>query len=122
MRWLTEPAQAGRTTLLGDRIVRELLIYPAFAKYTFGEPFYTMFHYLKESLLNSEACYIVGYSFRDDDILGLFHDAMVLNEKLSLYLLDNNANIISEDKFEPFSNRVQPLPMEFSAEAARNLA
>jgi len=121
-RWLTEPAQPGRTTSLGDTVARELLIYPAFDKYTFREPFYTMFHHLKESLLSCEACYVVGYSFRDDDILGLFHDAMELNEEWLLFLLDKNANAIIEKRFEPFSKRVQPLPMEFSAQAVRNLA
>jgi hypothetical protein len=122
MRWLTESAQVGKTTSLGDRIARELLMYPAFAKYTFREPFYTMFHHLKARLLLCDACYVVGYSFRDDDILGLFHDAMTLNKKLQLYLIDRNAPAIMQAKFNGFSDRVQQIPKEFSVQAAKELS
>jgi hypothetical protein len=122
MRWLTEATRPGKTTLLGDQVVKELLIYPAFEKYTFREPFYTMFHYLKNTLGHCDACYVVGYSFRDDDILGLFHDSMELNNKLELYIIDMNAPKIAKEKFQDLMGRVHQIPMEFSVQAARNLA
>lgn len=121
MRWITEAVEAGQTTSLGEKIIRELLIYPAVGKYTFREPFYTMFHYLKERLMTCKACYVVGYSFRDDDILGLFHDNMRLNNLLNLTIIDPQAQSIKADKFPEFTDRINPLSMEFSVEAARNI-
>jgi len=99
MSWLSGAAQAGQSTLTGRKVAKELLIYPASEKYTFREPFYDMFHHLKKCLRRCKGCYVVGYSFRDDDILGLFHDAMELNRDLQLYLIDDKAQNIVEEKF-----------------------
>lgn len=121
LRWLTEPAQSGRTTLYGVEVIQELLIYPVREKYTFREPFYTMFHHLKECLDRSEMCFVVGYSFRDDDILGIFHDSMTLNARLNLCLIDPNARSIASDKFSSFQNRVQIIENEFSIPAFNQL-
>ena len=78
MHWVSAPVQPGTRTFLGDKVQREMLIYPTQQKYTFREPFYTMFHHLKRCLASQDydRCYIVGYSFRDDDILGMFHDSL----------------------------------------------
>lgn len=122
--WLTQPAQVGSVTHLGDKIVKELFIYPAQEKYTFREPFYYMFHHLKARLSNinsCNACYIVGYSFRDDDILGLFTDAMDLNERLSLFLIDSNADTIIKERFPNYSRRIRPIQSEFSIQAIQGL-
>ena len=121
MRWLTQPAQVGSTTHLGDRVVKELAIYPAQEKYTYREPFYNIFHYLKERLSFCDICYVVGYSFRDEDILGLFTDAMDLNERLSLLLIDLNAESIIRDKFPNHTGRIRPIQSEFSVQSVRNL-
>jgi hypothetical protein len=120
--WLTQPARVGAPTLLGGQIARELLIYPASQKYTFREPFYYMFHYLKERLTNCEVCYVVGYSFRDEDILGLFMDSMSLNSHLILCLIDPVAEDIAAEKFGDFERRVKRIPKEFSIEAIQELA
>ena len=88
---------AGRTADgPGDRSVKELMIYPAQQKYSFREPFYDMFHYLKRRLVEpmNRQCYVVGYSFRDDDILGLFHDALDQNQGLQVVLLDPEAETV----------------------------
>jgi len=121
MRWLTQAAQSGKTTPMGDQITKELLIYPVQQKYTFREPFYSMFHKLKEELTACKSCYVVGYSFRDDDILGLFHDAMSLNEKLRVFIVDPDANEIEASKFSNFPNRIKSLPAGFSIDSVRRL-
>jgi NAD-dependent SIR2 family protein deacetylase len=122
MRWLTQHAQVGNTTHLGDRVDKELAIYPAQEKYTFREPFYNMFHYLKERLNDCNIVYVIGYSFRDDDILGLFTDAMDLNERLSLLLIDPNAEDIIRDKFPNYAERIEAISSKFSIQSIRNLA
>jgi hypothetical protein len=121
MRWLTQPAQVGSTSYLGNRIVKELAIYPAQEKYTFREPFYNMFHYLKDRLSTCNNCYIVGYSFRDDDILGLFIDAMDINKELVLFLLDPKAESIKKEKFLNYAERIKPVQSDFTVQSVRNL-
>lgn len=122
MRWMTEVAESGKQTLMGDEVAEELLIYPVHEKYTFREPFYAMFHHLKEYLLHANRCYVVGYSFRDEDILGIFHDAMQLNRKLVLVLVDPKAQGIARDKFHQFGGRVNAIPLEMSTDANNELA
>jgi len=113
-RWGTTAAESGSKTLLGDQILSELMICPASQKYTFLEPFYDMFHHLKQCLLRSEMCYVVGYSFRDEDILGLFHDALHLNDDLNLYLIDPAADNIVTTKFTVFERQIHRIPERFS--------
>ena len=121
LRWGTTAAESGSQTLRGDQVVSELMIYPATQKYTFREPFYSMFHHLKECLQRSETCYVIGYSFRDEDILGLFHDAMDLNDRLRLCLIDPKADAIVRAKFFGYSPRIDKIPTEFSVESTRSL-
>lgn len=122
MSWSSEAAKVGETTLAGQKIEKQLLIYPVSEKYTFREPFYDMFHHLKKCLLRCKGCYVVGYSFRDDDILGLFHDAMELNGDLQLYLIDTKVQNIVEEKFKNFLGRIKTIPKGFSIEAVSELA
>lgn len=121
MRWITEPVKTGITTALGHKVASELLVYPAFAKYTFREPFYQMFHYLKTCLVECKMCYVVGYSFRDDDILGLFHDAMMINEDLRLTIIDPMAETIVKDKFPRYEHRIKRIPYKFGETAIQSL-
>ena len=80
-----------------------------------------MCHRLKERLQRCETCYVVGYSFRDDDILGLFRDAMDLNDGLRLCVIDPNADAIVRTKFYGYRERIKAIPMVFSVEAVREL-
>jgi hypothetical protein len=122
MRWSSEPVKTGKTTSLGHKVEKELLIYPAFTKYTFREPFYTMFHQLRYYLVTCNRCYIVGYSFRDEDILGLFHDAMMVNKSLLLTIIDPMAETIARDKFALYEGRISCISEAFSVKAAEKLS
>ncbi len=121
MRVSSEPVKIGTKTSLGYDVGRELLVYPAFSKYTFREPFYTMFHHLKECLSHCIECYIVGYSFRDEDILGLFHDALMVNKSLKLILIDPNADNIKNQVFHEYLDRVHSIPHAFDEEAINSI-
>ena len=121
MQWLTGPAIPGAQTALGDDIIRELQIYPAHGKYTFREPFHDMFQMLKQCLMRSATCYIVGYSFRDEDILGLFHDSLDMSDRLRLYIIDPRADKIKGEKFANYPNRIEIVPMGFSVESVKQL-
>lgn len=118
MRWSSEPVKTGQTTSLGHKVAEEVLVYPAFAKYTFREPFYSMFHHLKDCLVKGRVCCVVGYSFRDEDLLGLFLDAMAMNEGLYLILIDPLAEAIALEKFPHHKDRVHCISEAFSVEAA----
>ena len=121
MRWISEPVITGKTTALGHKVERELLLYPAIFKYTFREPFYTMFHHLKDRLIKSSFCFIVGYSFRDDDILGIFQDAMMKNLNLHLVLIDPSAEMIKDTRFSKYKDRVQCISEPFNMTAIEQL-
>ncbi len=121
MRSSSEPVKIGTITSLGHKVYKELLVYPAFAKYTYREPFYTMFHYLKQCLSTCKMCCVVGYSFRDEDILGLFNDAMVINKLLYLVIIDSNADTIKTEIFPEYGDRIHPISQEFSMEAIKSI-
>lgn len=121
LRCGTNAAESGSQTLRGDQVINELMIYPATQKYTFREPFYDMFHHLKQCLMRSQTCYIVGYSFRDEDILGVFHDALGLNASLSLCLIDPDAGNIIRSRFPNHQQRINSIPSRFSVEAVNGL-
>ena len=124
MKWATSAMPVGQQTARGDRSVKELMIYPAQQKYSFREPFYDMFYYLKRRLVEpmNRQCYVVGYSFRDDDILGLFHDALDQNQGLQVVLLDPEAETIRSERFRGFSaERVRAVYKKFSVEAVKEL-
>ena len=121
MRWISEPVTTGKRTSLGHKVAKELLLYPATFKYTFREPFYTMFHHLKDCLLEGRVCYVVGYSFRDDDILGIFHDALAKNQNLHLVLIDPVANVIKDERFSEFVDKIQCISEPFNMNAVEQL-
>lgn len=121
MRWISEPVRAGKTTSLGHKVEKEFLLYPAFTKYTFREPFYTMFHYLKKCLVECKVCCVVGYSFRDEDILSLFHDALMINTHLNIVIIDPYAEKIKEEKFHNYTDKVHTIPGMFSVDTAGQL-
>jgi len=121
LRASSEPVKIGTMTSLGHKVVSELLVYPAFAKYTFREPFYSMFHHLKNRLCHCRMCCVVGYSFRDEDILGLFHDAMNINKLMYLVIIDPNADTIKNEIFPEHGDRVHPISQGFSLEAIKSI-
>jgi hypothetical protein len=121
LRWISEPVMTGKRTSLGHKVIKELLLYPVVSKYTYREPFYTMFHHLKECLLKVQVCYIVGYSFKDDDISGIYQDAMAKNNNLHLVLIDPVAKIIKDEKFSSYEDRVMCISDLFTIKAIEQL-
>jgi hypothetical protein len=120
LRWQDSPARPGDKALYGHEVQEGLLIYPASEKYTYREPFYEMFHYLKRRLTECRSCYVVGYSFRDEEMLGIFHDSMEKNKELTIWLIDRAARKLLEEKFRQFRDRVVPLEARFTAADMRN--
>ena len=64
-------------------------------------------------------CCVVGYSFRDEDILGLFHDAMSINSEMYLVVIDPNADNIQNEIFPEYKDKVYPISQGFSIEAIK---
>ena len=93
-----------------------MLIFPMRDWYTFREPYYPLFHALKAKLLERRHCYVVGYSFRDEDILGLFLDAAGLNKNLTFCLVDPSAKVIAHTKLTKIQKRVAIVPYELKDE------
>jgi hypothetical protein len=84
------------------------MIYPATRKVAITEPFFTCYDYLGKCLSNAEFCLVVGYSFRDYDVLMRFRAAAISNEKLRIAILDPNAGEIC-DEIERYGIRATPI-------------
>lgn len=115
------PVKPGERTVYGEKFTREMVIYPAREFYTFREPFYDMFDHLRGRLMTGDRCYIVGYSFRDPDIKGIFLDAMEKNDKLKLYFIDPNVDEIVNERLSGIENRIVKIDEEFGDEAIEKL-
>ena len=89
-----------------------MLIFPIREWYTFREPYYPLFHALKAKLLDCRCCYVVGYSFRDQDILGLILDAADLNKKLAFCLIDPAAEEIGHIRLTKYQDRLSLVPYQ----------
>jgi len=111
----------GKSSLLGDQPEREAMIFPIGGKYIYREPYCDMFFYLKELLQGERFVTVVGYSFRDTDVVGLFVDALTLNPELTMVLLDPRAKEIVKEQFSDFSGRVLPAVGKFDREGLHSL-
>ncbi len=73
------------------------MIYPATKKVAILEPYFTCYDYLGKCLSHAEFCLVVGYSFRDYDVLVRFRAATISNEKLRVAILDPNAQKLCDE-------------------------
>jgi hypothetical protein len=110
-----------KASLLGDQPDKEVMIFPIGGKYIYREPYCDMFFYLKELLTGEKLVTVVGYSFRDDDVVGLFVDALTLNPQLTMVLLDPRAKEIKKERFSDFGGRILPAVGKFDREGLHNL-
>ena len=115
------PVKPGERTVYGEKFKKEMVIYPAREFYTFREPFYDMFNHLKKELVTSDRCYIVGYSFRDPDIKGIFLDAVEKNDKLKLWFIDPKVDEIVNERLSGIEDQIVKIDEEFGYEAIERL-
>lgn len=116
------PVKPGGSTIYGESFTKEMVIYPIREFYTFREPFYDMFHHLKKRLVGSDRCCIVGYSFRDPDIAGLFLDAAEMKGKLKFYFIDPKVDEIVNKRLKRMEGQITRIAKEFGYEAIDELA
>jgi len=121
IRYSGEVLPLGGRSLLGDEPEREAMIFPIGGKYIYREPYCDMFFYLKEVLQEEKLITVVGYSFRDADVVGLFVDASILNPELTMVLLDPNAEKIKKERLGDFRGRVLPAVGKFDKEGLHSL-
>ena len=116
-----EVLSPGGRSLLGDEPEREAMIFPIGGKYIYREPYCDMFFYLKEILQKEKLVTVVGYSFRDTDVAGLFVDASFLNPQLAMVLLDPRAEEIKKERLGDFHGRILTAVGKFDREGLRSL-
>jgi len=116
--------ETGDHTKYDQVIEGEMMIYPVQEKYIYRDPFFDMFHYLKEKLFNNGGaktrCIVVGYSFRDDAITNIFIDAVKRNPNLKIILLDPEANEIIEKNLKQIRDNIVPIEENFGGDKALN--
>lgn len=60
------------------------------------EPYRTNYDYLIACLLHAKVCAVIGFSFRDQEIVEEFRQAMELNKDLGLAIFDPNADSVAQ--------------------------
>lgn len=74
-----------------SRYKRNVLIYPAQKTYEEEEPFSTLFKYFRDASETSKVFVVIGFSFRDDILNGIFLDHLRANPRNSLIVVSPNA-------------------------------
>ncbi|HUV60383.1 MAG TPA: SIR2 family protein [Desulfatiglandales bacterium] len=93
--------------------IKNVLIYPAMYKIATNEPFFTGYDYFQRCLDNAELGIFIGYSFRDYDTVTKIRSSLNFNSKLTLIILDPNAEKLVADNFAGFKNRFMSLKYSF---------
>jgi hypothetical protein len=88
------------------------------------EPFRINYDYLLACLLHAEVCVVIGFSFRDQEIVEELRQATELNQKLGLMIINPNAEAINAHLKTKFGFDAKPvlINQEFTAENAQSLA
>ncbi|HEX78095.1 MAG TPA: hypothetical protein G4O03_06775 [Dehalococcoidia bacterium] len=102
-----------------------IIAYPSrFKREIHEEPFRTNYDYLIACLLHARVCAVIGSSFRDQEVVEEFRQALELNKDLELIIIDCNAETIKSQLrgklgFEP---KIEPIKQKFNKESAPALA
>lgn len=96
LRHSDSPVKLGKRSVRGHEVIEEVLLYPVRGLYAYREPFYDLFLLLKQKLERVNNWLVIGYSFRDKDITGLFLDAAEHNSNLFVCLVGLSEHTIRE--------------------------
>ena len=129
IEWDRVPLNRGDMTFDYTEIEGELMIYPIQEKQIYKDPFSDMFIRLKKSLESNEYCFVVGYSFRDEEISGIFDDAMFerdrKGQKTKIFLIDLSADEIIENRLKSINElkniEIKTINREFNISAINDL-
>lgn len=126
--WVRTPSRAIQRVESGQRNpggMPTVIAYPSRLKREIHEePFRTNYDYLLACLLHAKVCAVIGFSFRDQEIVEELRQAMGLNKDLELVIIDPNADTIKTHLqnrlgFEP---QVELIKEEFTVESAPSIA
>lgn len=129
IEWDRVPRTRGDISFDHTNIEGELMIYPIQEKQIYKDPFSDMFIRLKKSLESNDYCFVVGYSFRDEEISGIFDDAMFerdrKGQKTKIFLIDLSADEIIENKLKSINElkniEIKTINREFNISAIKDL-
>ena len=75
--------------------LKTVLVYPTRTKMGIHEePFRTNYDYLLACLAHTQICFVVGFSFRDQEIVEHFREAAGLNKDLRVVIFDTNERAV----------------------------
>lgn len=114
------PARSAEVRHFSGSRLEEALIYPAAGgKDVHSDPYATLVERFRATLRAAETLVAVGYSFRDRHIKSVVTEAMVVNRRLRLVVVDPSAHEVlkrsdetthSNSSFHSLSGQVQLLP------------
>jgi len=98
--------------------LKTVIVYPTRTKKEIHEePFRTNYDYLLACLAHTKICIVIGFSFRDQEIVEHFREASGINKDLRVIVFDTNKKIENHivSKFKPNRGlKVIQIPIKFS--------
>jgi hypothetical protein len=100
--------------LLDSDEFQNAIIYPAGNKVANRDPYFSAYEYFSKCCEQADLLLVIGYSFRDYDILNRLMGAHARNEELKIILLSPDAHGIMLDAIdEDFRYSIKPVPAYF---------
>lgn len=105
--WVRTPSDDIQRVEAGKRDpgnLKTVIVYPTRIKREIHEePFRTNYDYLLACLTHAKSCIVIGFSFRDQEIVEHFREAVGMNENLQVVVFDKNKAIEEHiiGKFKP---------------------
>lgn len=90
------------TTLMGETYSERLMIYPIYEKYVSIDPYFSLHYYFRRLLYFHNDYVVIGYSFRDQAINNAFADALRMNSKAKMVVVNKDAQSINQKVNEIF--------------------
>jgi hypothetical protein len=96
--WVRTPSEGIQRVDIPKRELggaQRVIAYPSQLKRDIHEePYRTNYDYLIACLLHAKVCAVIGFSFRDQEIVEEFRQAIDLNENLKLIIIDPEAEVV----------------------------
>lgn len=90
------------TTLMGETYSERLMIYPIYEKYVSIDPYFSLHYFFRRLLYFHNDIVVIGYSFRDQTINNAFADALKMNTKTKMIIVNADIQSINQKLIEIF--------------------
>ena len=87
---------------MGETYSERLMIYPIYEKYVSIDPYFSLHYFFSRLLYFHNDIVVIGYSFRDQTINNAFADALKMNTKTKMIIVNADIQSINQKLNEIF--------------------